>query len=89
MRRKYAAIMVDADISLRKLACRDGDQCQICGLFVDWHDAEEVDGTVICGGMYPSIDHIKPISRGGLHAWDNVQLAHRKCNSYKCDRYEE
>ena len=28
-----------------------------------------------------SIDHIIPVSRGGAHLFNNVQLGHRKCNS--------
>lgn len=87
IRKRYDGITIDRDISLFKLAERDHNQCQICGLYVDWTDREEIKGTVICGDMYPSIDHIKPISRGGLHSWDNVQLAHRRCNTCKNDRW--
>lgn len=29
---------------------------------------------------------VRPLSKGGLHAWDNVRLAHRICNTKKCDR---
>ena len=84
-KRKYAGILVDPDITLRRLARRDGNICQICGLMVDWSDKMKAKGTVICGPMYPSIDHIYPVSKGGMHAWNNVQLAHRKCNTYKSD----
>ena len=52
---------------------------------VDFLDKMKAKGTVICGPMYPSIDHIYPVSKGGMHAWNNVQLAHRKCNTYKSD----
>lgn len=31
----------------------------------------------------PSLDHIKPLARGGLHCRANVQLAHWICNSRK------
>jgi len=41
--------------------------------------------TFIAGNMYPSIDHVVPLSRGGLHEWGNVKLAHRICNSIKKD----
>lgn len=85
--RRYQGITVDKDITLKKLAKRDHNQCQICGLFVDWSDKVKTDKTTICGDMYPSIDHITPISLGGLHSWDNVQLAHRGCNTRKKNKY--
>lgn len=81
-------IEVDADINLPRLAKRDKNICAICGKEVDWNDIYETeDGRKICLGNYPSIDHILPISLGGLHAWDNVQLAHMRCNSLKGNRY--
>ena len=86
-RNRYKNKIIDKGISLPKLADRDHNQCQICGLFVDWNDYIETDKTVICGDMYPSIDHIRPISLGGLHSWDNVQLAHRGCNTRKSNKY--
>lgn len=78
--------VIDKDISLLKLAERDKGICQICGLEVRWDDIEEKGKAIIAGDYYPSIDHIIPLSKGGMHSWDNVQLAHRKCNSYKCDK---
>ena len=38
------------------------------------------------GPMYPSIDHIIPMSKGGGHIWSNVQVAHIICNSIKSDK---
>lgn len=35
---------------------------------------------------YPTIDHINPLSKGGTHEWENVQLLCRKCNGVKGDR---
>lgn len=55
---------------------RDGWLCQICG--------EEIDRNLVF--PHPrsvSLDHIIPISRGGLHRRDNVQCAHFGCNSGK------
>jgi 5-methylcytosine-specific restriction endonuclease McrA len=46
---------------------RDRNICQICKRVV--------------GSRGASIDHIVPISHGGSHTWENVQLAHTKCNS--------
>ena len=81
--RRYKGIKKDSDISLFKLSERDRCQCQICGMTVNWDDWTEKSGHKVSGNLYPSIDHIVPISRGGTHTWDNIQLAHRKCNSSK------
>lgn len=35
---------------------------------------------------YPSIDHIIPLSKGGTHTWDNVQLMCRGCNIAKSNK---
>ena len=67
---------VDSDISLQRLAKRDHNQCYLCGKQVDW----TVDSN---DNYYPSIDHVKPLCKGGTHTWDNVKLAHRICNSEK------
>ncbi len=39
-----------------------------------------------CGAFADSIDHIMPRSRGGLHVWENVAAACRRCNLDKRDR---
>ena len=39
-----------------------------------------------CGSKADSIDHVVPRSRGGLHVWDNVVAACRRCNAAKADR---
>lgn len=85
-RRKYKDITIDKGITLRRLAKRDRDRCQICGGLVDWNDKYKTDKTIITGNQYPSIDHIIPIAHGGVHSWENVQLAHRICNSIKNDK---
>lgn len=84
---RYKTITVDRGINLYKLAKRDANICQLCGLQVNWDDYSVKDSTVVCGNMYPSIDHIKPISLGGLHSWNNVQLTHRICNTRKNNRF--
>ena len=73
----------DTDITLDKLFNRDGGVCYICGQMCDWTDIVEKDGTMIAGDSYPSIDHVKPISKGGTHTWDNLKLACRRCNTAK------
>ena len=78
--------MVDRDISLERLYQRDGGICYLCGNVCDWNDKKTVDGTIICGDNYPSIEHVIPLSKNGKHSWANVRLACRKCNAYKGDR---
>lgn len=75
---------IDKDITLKKLFKRDGGKCWICGGDCDWHDTYIDDsGNKRCGPKYPSKDHVIPIARGGFESWDNVRLAHLKCNEKK------
>ena len=74
--------MIDKSITMEKLRERDGDICQICGLPVV--DSDINNGHA--GRMYPTLDHIIPLSKGGSHTWDNVQLAHMSCNAGKQNR---
>lgn len=76
----------DKDITLGKLYERDKGICKICGGLCDYNDYEIRGNTIIVGNSYPSIDHITPLSKGGSHTWDNVQLAHKQCNSIKSDK---
>ena len=76
----------DYSVTLNKLIERDNYICQLCGGRVDESDYVYKGDAFIAGNNYPSIDHIKPLSKGGVHQWDNVQLAHRICNSIKCDK---
>jgi hypothetical protein len=41
------------------------------------------------GLMAATIDHIKPLSRGGENATNNVQVVHSVCNTWKADRLME
>lgn len=58
---------------------RDGWRCQLCGDDV----SRDVDPR---HPKAPSVDHIVPLARGGLHEYTNVQCAHYGCNSSKRDR---
>lgn len=72
-RRKRRARIVGAavieTIDLDTLYARDAGFCKIC--------------EKPCTREEASVDHIKPLSKGGNHSWKNVQLAHRVCNSRK------
>lgn len=85
--KKMREKIVDRGITLEKLYERDGGICKICGAKCDWDDKYvHESGCIITGNSYPSIDHIKPLSKGGLHSWDNIQLACRHCNTVKSDK---
>ena len=74
---------IDWTVNLQDLIERDGGVCALCGEPVDANDYIMDGETFIAGNNYPSVDHIIPLSRGGCHTWNNVQLAHRVCNSRK------
>lgn len=76
--------VVDKDITLTKLYKRDNGVCYLCGRKCNWNDyVTRSNGVVIAGDEYPSIEHVVPLSKGGLHCWDNVMLACRGCNTKK------
>lgn len=85
-RAKIRNALVDSDISLQQLYERDNGVCWLCGGACDLNDYVVQGETIVCGNSYPSIDHVIPLSKGGKHAWNNVKLAHRGCNSVKRDR---
>lgn len=76
-------VVVDDDITLEKLVTRDHGICYLCGQTIDWSDYQVINGKKFARGNYPSIDHVIPISRGGMHSWNNVRLAHFSCNASK------
>lgn len=56
---------------------RDNWTCGIC--------KEQVDPKSKDWKLRPSLDHIIALANDGTHTYDNVQLAHRICNSVKRD----
>lgn len=68
-RAREREVFVEA-VDHRVVFDRDKGICGICKLDVDHASPWEV-------------DHIVPISKGGLHSYANVQLAHRSCNRRK------
>lgn len=83
--RKYGC-EYDGTVTLKRLIKRNGLRCGICGGTCDPNDHSWTD---YFGAMSPTIDHIIPLSKGGGHTWDNVQVAHAICNSKKRDMLEE
>lgn len=79
-------IVMDKDITLTKLYKKHQGVCYLCKQQCEWEDKTTIDGVIICGNKYPSIDHVIPLSKGGKHAWKNVKLACRGCNMKKGNR---
>lgn len=69
---------------VRRLAIYERDEwrCQLCGDPVD-------PNLPVQHARAATLDHIIPRSRGGDHSEENLQLAHRSCNSSKKDRMVE
>lgn len=60
-----------------EIFARDGWICRLCGKPVN---------PTARGKLGPSLDHVRPLAKGGTHEPGNVQLAHMRCNSSKNDR---
>lgn len=73
----------DKTVDLNTLYKRDHGICYICGKVCDWSDFQKIDGNFIVGGTYPTVEHVKPLCKGGTHTWDNVKLACFACNTKK------
>lgn len=65
-------------VKLREIYDRDNGICRICGLPVPETNESS-------NQWAATVDHIYPLSKGGLHKKSNCQLAHRLCNSIKQD----
>lgn len=64
-------------------------KCAICGGKVNPNDKWVNETGCMCFGReYPTVDHIIPLDKGGTDTFDNVQLAHKRCNSKKGTRLE-
>lgn len=68
-----------APVLFAEIAERDGWRCCLClkpvSPAVKWPDS-----------MSPSLDHLVPLSKGGVHDPSNVALAHLGCNTAKNNR---
>lgn len=42
----------------------------------------------MCGGPFESVDHVKPLAKGGAHILANLRPACQPCNLEKSDRWE-
>lgn len=67
------------DVDFGEIYKRDNEKCQICNKMVDLKYTAPHRKSA-------TLDHIIPISKGGLHEPKNVQLAHYSCNAKKGNR---
>jgi 5-methylcytosine-specific restriction endonuclease McrA len=81
-RRARMLAMTDTEsISLTVVAERDKWTCGICHKPVPTQTPKDD------RSQMASLDHVIPVAKGGQHTYDNIQLAHYRCNLSKGDRY--
>jgi hypothetical protein len=68
-------------ISVDQIAERDNFICHLCGQVVDMSLKRTF-------GFGATVDHVLPISKGGLDVMENVKLAHWSCNRKKGNRVD-
>jgi hypothetical protein len=67
------------NVTSRKVFERDKWRCQLCNIKVQKNDYL-LDNAA-------EVDHIVPVSLGGVHSYSNVQTLCRKCNQTKSNKY--
>lgn len=67
------------DVNRNEVFLADGFVCHLCGRRTDKTKSAP-------HPMAPTVDHIIPLSKGGLHERTNCRTAHLRCNSAKQDR---
>ena len=80
-KKRHELISRGEPINRQAIFERDGWICQLCGKPVD----PELKWPNI---MSASLDHIMPLSLGGKHTTENVQLTHLGCNSRKSGAHD-
>ena len=70
-RHRATQLGVECDHSIT-LALVFKERMGVCAICKDWVQPK-----------HASIDHTHPLSKGGTHTWDNVQLVHLICNLRK------
>jgi len=81
--REAGASVVEAGVTWRAVAARDGLVCWLCHEPCDPSDGHWYRGVFFVGATYPSLDHVVALANGGDHAMANARLAHVLCNSEK------
>ncbi|MDB5351003.1 MAG: hypothetical protein JWN86_2250 [Planctomycetota bacterium] len=80
MKRKARKLMFRRNyvepVTMAVLRRRDQDTCRICGEPVDFSKRQP-------DPRAATIDHVRALTRGGPHSYENTQLAHYRCNAEK------
>lgn len=79
---KRQGVRSDARITHEEVAERDNFTCHLCGELVDM----SLPRTSRFGA---TLDHVIPVSKGGVDSLDNLKLAHWVCNIRKSDKILE
>lgn len=81
VRRRLEALgsgaVVDETVTRRAVFERADGICYLCGTETHWKMEGDWDP------LLANLDHIKPVSKGGEHTWENVALACQLCNTRK------
>ena len=75
-RRALEKSAVVENVSRKIVYERDNGICGLCGEIIDINHKSPHPKSL-------TLDHIIPLSKGGKHSYDNVQVAHYSCNSSK------
>ncbi len=71
--KKYGTKTVDNSVTLTSVYMKHKGVCQECGI-----DTKRIHPP---RPNSASVEHIIPLSMGGSHTWDNVELLCHKCNT--------
>jgi len=71
-RAKQLGLASDITITLVEVYRLHRGICALCNIWVK--------------PRYASLEHKQPLSKGGTHIWDNIQLSHLKCNLQKSNK---
>lgn len=72
--------VVEAGITVKSLRAIHGDKCCYCGTEMDFTAKKRSEGI---SPARATLEHIVPLSRGGMHTFDNTALACHRCNVSK------
>ncbi|MEL6420095.1 MAG: HNH endonuclease [Pseudomonadota bacterium] len=74
------------DTQFLELWAAQAGQCALCGEPMPRH-RRAVAHSTLWKEWRPTLDHVRPRSKGGTDALDNLQLVHRRCNRRKGNRW--